>query len=152
MSAYLSALKMLARRELSEAQVRQRLIRRGHPPEDVDAAIDRLAREHAIDDGRVADAIVRTQALGKSRGRARVQREIERAGIAPAVAREALARAADSFDQDALADAALHRRLHGRAIGDEREFRRLYRYLIAQGFDGERALAALERHRGPARD
>ena len=52
---------MLGRRELSEAQVRQRLARRGHEPDSVDAAVARLRQERAIDDTRVAEAIVRTQ-------------------------------------------------------------------------------------------
>src|SRR5438046_2537924 len=37
---------MLARRELSEAQVRQRLARRGHAVDVIDAAIARLRAEH----------------------------------------------------------------------------------------------------------
>ena len=38
MSAYVDGLKMLARRELSELQVRQRLARKGHQP---DAIVDK---------------------------------------------------------------------------------------------------------------
>ena len=49
-SAYLAGLTMLARRELSEAQVRQRLLRKKHSPEAIDAAITRLKSERAIDD------------------------------------------------------------------------------------------------------
>ena len=47
-SCYIDALKMLARRELSEAQVRQRLHRRGHSDDEIDAAIGRLTSERAI--------------------------------------------------------------------------------------------------------
>ena len=71
---YLDALKMLARRELSEAQVRQRLARRGHDPESIDAAVARLKGERAIDDARVAEAIARTETAAKRRGRLRVSR------------------------------------------------------------------------------
>ncbi len=39
MSAYLEGLKMLARRELSEMQVRQRLARKGHEPQAIDEAV-----------------------------------------------------------------------------------------------------------------
>ncbi|MGH9347404.1 MAG: RecX family transcriptional regulator, partial [Vicinamibacterales bacterium] len=48
--AYLSGLEMLARRELSEAQLRARLARRRLDPDDVDAAVSRLRRERALDD------------------------------------------------------------------------------------------------------
>ncbi len=40
-SPYIDGLKMLGRRELSEAQVRQRLTRKGHGDEDIDAASGR---------------------------------------------------------------------------------------------------------------
>jgi len=39
---YIDGLKMLGRRELSERQVRQRLARKGHEPDAIDAAIARL--------------------------------------------------------------------------------------------------------------
>ena len=89
-SAYLDGLKMLARRELSEAQVRQRLSRRGHEPESIDAAVGRLKSERAIDDVRVAEAIARTETTIKRRGRLRVRRRIEHVGIDPPTARRAV--------------------------------------------------------------
>jgi regulatory protein len=148
MSAYVDGLKMLARRELSEAQVRQRLKRKGHDAEAIDDAIARLRDERAIDDARVADAIARTETSVKRRGRLRVRMEIERAGIAKSTATQAVKDVFDSIDDDALLEASLAKRLR-RAdhISDDREFQRLYRYLIAQGFDGDRVLRALERRR-----
>src|SRR5689334_16924860 len=102
---------MLARRELSEAQVRQRLARRGHGAEDIEQAIERLRGERALDDVRVAEAIARTQRT-KRRGRLRVRIEIERAGIAPALARRATDEAFDQADDDALLESAVEKRLH----------------------------------------
>ena len=41
------------------------------------------------------------------------------------------------------------KRLRGReAIADEAEFRRLYRYLIAQGFEADAVMKALNARRG----
>jgi regulatory protein len=151
-SAYLDALKMLARRELSEAQIRQRLARRGHSPEEVDAAAARLKQERAIDDRRVAAAIARTEVALKRRGRLRVRRQIEQAGIDRQVARRAVDEVFADLDEDALIEAALRRRLGQRAIEDDRDRQRLYRYLIAQGFDADRVLRAITRSstvRGP---
>jgi SOS response regulatory protein OraA/RecX len=43
---------------------------------------------------------------------------------------------------------SLARRLRGRdRITDDREFQRLYRYLIAQGFEGDRVLELLRQRR-----
>ena len=136
---------MLGRRELSEAQVRQRLARRGYEPDSVDAAVARLREERAIDDARVAEAIVRTQSSIRGRGRLRVLRAVESAGIAAAIARRAVDDVFEGLDPDALLEASLAKRLDEREpITDDAEFRRLYRYLIGQGFDADRIIAALK--------
>ena len=146
MSAYLDALKMLARRELSEAQVRQRLVRRGHPPDDIDETIARLREERAIDDTRVAESIARTQTSLKKRGKLRVRQHIESAGIAGATAKRAVDDLFAGIDDAALLEASLLKRLHGRErIADDRELQRLYRYLVGQGFDPDRVLAILRK-------
>jgi regulatory protein len=147
-SPYIDALRMLARRELSESQVRQRLVRKGHGADDIDSAIHRLREERAIDDTRVAEAIARTATAIKRRGKLRVRREIEQAGIAPTVARDALDAVFEGIDADELLQSALSRRLRGdRTIDDDREFNRLYRYLAAQGFESDRIVAALKARR-----
>jgi regulatory protein len=139
---------MLARRELSEAQVRERLARRGYEPGDIDAAIDRLKDQRAIDDARVAEAIARTQTSVKKRGRLRVRRQMESAGIGSAVAARAVDDTFDAIDDETLIEEALARRLRGgRGIADDAEFARLYRYLLAQGFDADRVLKTLGRRR-----
>jgi regulatory protein len=144
MNAYVDGLKMLARRELSEAQVRQRLARRGHDEDAIDRAVARLKAERAIDDARVAAAIARTETSIKRRGRLRVRRQIENAGIAAPVARRAVDDAFGEIDPGALLEAALGRRLRGgRAIADDREFQRLYRFLIGQGFGPDEVLRLL---------
>lgn len=135
---------MLARRELSEAQLRQRLTRRGHPPSSIDDTIARLIDERSLDDSRVAAAIARNEITMKRRGRLRVLRRIQAAGIAADVAHSVVAEAFQGVDADALLASALEKRLSaGRTIADKREFARLYRYLVGQGFDTERVLALL---------
>jgi regulatory protein len=150
--AYVAGLTMLARRELSEAQVRQRLLRRGLAPQDVEAAIARLKSERAIDDVRVAEAIARTEVSLRRRGRLRVDRRIQRAGVAPATARLAVDRIYGELDADAVLAAALDKRLGGRdRVADQKEFQRLYRYLIAQGFESDKVLAELRKRSMPSR-
>jgi regulatory protein len=148
-SAYLDGLKMLARRELSESQIRQRLARKEHNPEDIDAAVTRLREERAIDDVRVAEAIARTETSIRKRGKLRVRMQIERAGIAKAIARKAVDEVFGGIDDETQIEAALRKRLRGRdTIADDREFQRLYRFLVGQGFESDRALATLKRHKG----
>jgi regulatory protein len=146
-TAYLTALQQLARRELSEAQLRQRLSRRGFPSDDIDTAIDRLRQDGSLDDARVAAAIARSQLSIKKRGARRVRREIEAAGITSALAERAVAEVYAEVDADALMAAAIDRRLGTRRLDDDREMARLYRYLVGQGFDADKAMTALRKRR-----
>jgi len=148
MSAYDDGVTMLARRELSELQVRQRLARKGHGAEAIDEAIARLREERAIDDARVAEAIARTETSRRRRGKRRVRMQIQRAGISNATAKRAVDEVFDAIDDDALLEASLAKRLRGReTIADDREFHRLYRYLIGQGFEADRVMRALTARR-----
>ena len=148
-SAYIAALKMLSGRELSERQVRRRLARRGYDEDSIDAAIARLTRDRSLDDERAARAIAHAETSFKKRGKLRVKQRLAAAGIAPAVAQRAIQDTFEAIDADALMASALQKRLRGRErIADDREFQRLYRYLIGQGFEPERVLALLRSHRG----
>ena len=147
-TAYVDGLKMLARRELSEAQIRQRLARKGHAADTVAAAVERLLAERAINDQRVAEAIAHTEVTLRRRGKLRIRRQIEQAGIAPATARRAIDAVFGDIDDDALLETSLDKRLRGRIeIANDGEFRRLFRYLVGQGFESDRVVAALKRRR-----
>jgi regulatory protein len=146
--AHADALKLLARRELSEAQLRQRLTRRRHDADAIEAAIERLREDKSIDDTRVAEAIARSQTSLRKRGKLRVRLQIERAGIPGAIARRVVDEVFADLDADALLDAALAKRLRpGDDIADDRAFNRLYRYLVGQGFDSDRVIALLRTRR-----
>jgi len=139
---------MLAGRELSEAQVRQRLTRRGYDRPDIDQAIDRLKATGTIDDARAAAVIARRETTVRRRGKARVNSRLRAAGIAPDVADRTVEQLFQEVDADALLAASLERRLRGRtAIDDEKELQRLYRYLVGQGFEADRVLAKLRSKR-----
>src|SRR6476661_5187339 len=101
-SAYLDALHLLARRELSVQQLRERLIDREHAQGEIDRAIEHLIENKSLDDARVARAYVRTALKVKGRGRLRIQRELQLMGIDRAVAGEALGEAFGEVDERTL--------------------------------------------------
>ena len=142
--AYVAGLKMLARRELSEAQLRLRLARRAFAAGEIDAAIEQLRRERSLDDRRVALACARTEAGLRRRGRVRVLRHIESLGIARDIARAAVAEVFSELDEGTLLEQALERRLRGASLEDAATARRIHRYLIRQGFDPSRVTAMVE--------
>ena len=85
--AYTAALVMLGQRELSEAQVRTRLARRGCDADAITDALERLKRDRTLDDGRVARAAARLEAGIRHRGPARVRQRLQSMGLADDVVR-----------------------------------------------------------------
>ena len=152
-SAHTEGLKLLARRELSVAGVRARLLDRGYPAEEIEAAIARLLEQGALDDARVARAYARTAVTVKSRGRLRVKRELQQMGIAGDVAAEALGDVFGELDERTLIAQALQKKLRGRTrLTDTSEYARLYQYLMRQGFSPAGVMAALRRFRTGSHD
>ncbi len=144
--AYVTALGLLARRELAEAQLRTRLAKRKFEDAEIDAAMTRLRHERALDDRRTAQACARTQVRIKHRGRARIVRHIEALGINRDIAREAVAEVFADLDENALLEQALDRRIRrGLSLIDPIVFRRVHRYLLGQGFDPGRVTELLRR-------
>ena len=143
--AYALALTLLAARELSESQLRARLIRRKFDSDDVDDAIARLRADGTLNDRRVALALARMESAIKHRGRARVMQKVRQAGIDGDIAADAVREVFEDVDENALLDRALERRLRGKSPRDldERARARVVRALAAQGFSLERILKKL---------
>jgi len=144
-SAYNDALKLLARRELSAAEVRTRLLHRDHSPEEADAAIARLQVSRALDDRRVARAYARTALSVKGRGRLRVTRELQAMGIARDVIAEAVAEVFGDLDERTLIDKAIQKKRRGKPVKTTQERARLYQFLMRQGFTPAAVSAAVRR-------
>ena len=151
LSAYQDGLQMLARRELSTAQLRARLLDRDHNPEDVDAAIAQLTETGALDDARVARAYAETALNVKGRGRLRIQRELSEMGIDREVAAAALADVFGEVDERGLIANALRKKLRGGTkIDSPAEYARVYQFLMRQGFSPAAVSAALRAYRKQA--
>jgi regulatory protein len=147
-TAYVDALLLLGRRELSVKQLREHLLQRDHAREDVDRAIDLLLENRALDDERVAAAYVRTALKVKGRGRLRIQRELQEMGIEKDVAAAALAEAFGDVDERSLIAKALQKKLRGKQkIASQAEYARVYQFLMRQGFSPAAVNAALRAHR-----
>ena len=142
---YATGLAMLARRELSTAQVEQRLERKGFGPDQIAAAVGRLQRAGALDDERTAQALARRSAHVRMYGRLRALREIEGRGIGRDLARQAVDAVYGELDEQDLLERVLARRV-GRPLDSRAALRRVYQQLVRQGFDAAAALSALKRH------
>jgi regulatory protein len=132
--AYETGLRMLARRELSEAQLRLRLQRRQLDPDDIDRGVERLRREGALDDRRTALACARTEAQVKRHGRRRVLRQLQALGIDRGIATAAVTEVFADVDESSLLAQAIERRLRGASL-DRSTLQRVQRYLLSKGFE-----------------
>ncbi len=152
-SAYLDALHLLARRELSVAECRARLIDRDHSEEEIDAAIAHLLETGALDDGRVAHAHAETAVKVKGRGRLRILHELHARGIPKEAAGRAVADVLGNADERSLIAKAIQKRLrHGKPPSDRAELARLYQYLMRQGFTPDAVAGALRKYRTSGAD
>jgi regulatory protein len=145
------ALRLLARRPLSVAELRRRLASRGHDPRAVEWAVERLARAGYLDDLALAVEFILVRAARRGYGRERLLAELARRGVDPRTAAEAWTRALG--EEPELDRASLRRRVCAelaRAGGrlDARAYRRVYNALLRAGFDG----ASVESELAPYRD
>lgn len=133
---------MLSRRELSRAELTDKLIDRGFERDDVAEAVDRLADKRFVDDRRAAFAHVRTASRLKGRGRLRIQRELESRGFSRELTREALAEIPQDEDLHAIQRFIARKR---RTLDDTPEGRRkLFSQLLRRGFPADMISKALK--------
>ena len=74
------AMELLARREHSRLEQRQKLLQRGYPPAQIDPALDQLIEERLLDEGRYAELYACGRA-DKGYGPLRIARELRERGV-----------------------------------------------------------------------
>lgn len=143
-AARTAALLLLGRRELSTLQLRDRLRRKGFSDSVIDQALADLRSTGALDDSRAARARARHDLVVRRHGRARVLRQVQALGVDGDTARDAVSAAFDDVDEAQMIEDALTRRLRrGPFPTDPAAVRRLYGWLLRQGFDSEKVKQAL---------
>lgn len=138
-SAKVLAVRMLARREYSRAELSQRLARKGIPRDDIERALDELNAGGYLSDARFAQALVK-QKSGRY-GKRAIAHALREKGIAAPDAQAAMAPLAAI---DEVADAsALWQRRFGTAPANQREKARQVRFLLSRGYGLSVALRVL---------
>jgi regulatory protein len=129
--AHNAALRLLAYRPRSEREIRQRLFRRGLPPQVVQETIARLREQGLLSDDAFARFWVETRDQNSPRGRRLLWKELSAKGIEREIARQAIDAVAE---EDAALRAAQNkaRQLQGEEYPTFR--RRLGDFLLRRGF------------------
>jgi regulatory protein len=131
------ALRVLARRDHSEAELRQKLAGYGFSVADIDEAVERCYAYNYLDDARYALARCR-DILRTGRGVGpKILLELKRRGIPERIARETLAQAGAEISDAEVLRQQLKRRFPGflYASADAKERRRVVAYFQRRGFD-----------------
>jgi len=129
-TAYDKALGLLARREHSRRELRQKLDRGGFTRDETLAAVEQLGEQGYQDDERFAASLFRSR-VGQGYGPARIRAELRSQGVSDAAVRE-LIESAD-VDWHDLAASQL-RRKYGAASSDPAERARRAQFLLRRGF------------------
>ena len=133
------ALRLIARRPRSQAELARRLAEWGLPAADAAEVLDRLAAMGVVDDGALAAAVVSSR-RASAHGRLRVDADLERLEIAPEVGANIAATSPEA--ELARARRALGTR-HTPDPGDPGSVRRAAAFLARRGFDAETVATAL---------
>lgn len=128
------ALRFLASRSRSEAEVRRRLASRGVDAENIERVLARLRELGYVNDADFAAAVIRARTKGRARGRRLVAEELQAKGVREDVAEDALRQWYQ--DEVVVARPVAERqagRLHGCGFGEFRQ--RLGAFLVRRGFE-----------------
>jgi regulatory protein len=155
-AAFRGVLRALERRSFARKDLARRLVRRGHPPEATEAALDRAQRAGLLDDLEYAGRYVETRAQ-RGRGPSRIARDLLVMGVDRSVIDRALAeRWPSELNSRGLAAALAAKR--AAQLGDlpeETQRRRILGFLARRGFSGREVrgvVAEAVRRRGQAQD
>lgn len=145
-----AALRLLSFRARGRAEMTERLLKKGHPADLVDAVVNRLVELRLVNDGELTRSLVQAR-WGARQGEHRIRRDLRKRGLAVETINAALREAAAQTDSapggadrvyDALAQRA--RRLVG--LEPKVARRRLEGFLFRQGFDPDDVRSALRRY------
>ena len=153
-----AALGLLARRDLSEGEVRERLERREYAGPEVEEAVARLRDRGYLDDSALAKALAAGRAAGRLHGPNRVAAYLRKRLLPPDLIRAAIEEAFPGDAETELAKQAATRLAppggkapaipgeddgYGRRQEERKRRERLLRRLVGRGFTWDAALAAL---------
>jgi regulatory protein len=143
-AAYDAAVRMLARKPRSCAEVQKALLDAGADSEHVESVLSRLKAHRHLDDAELAsdEAVALLESKGLS-PEAAVYKLTSR-GIAQAVARPAVDAVREGRSEWALCERALQRRLKGRPLA-EKDAGREGRALARLGYEEEIVTRTIER-------
>lgn len=131
LDAYGKALDLLARREHSRRELKQKLDRGGYAREEAAEAVDRLGEQRYQDDERYAEVLIRTRSV-QGYGPMRLRAELKSHGLSDAQIRRLIDEAGIDWTESAAAQ--LRRRYGSKGPADPADRARRAQFLLRRGF------------------
>lgn len=133
----------LARRGMSEEELRRLLRSRGCEPAAVEAELERLREARLIDDAALAEQLVRTLHERKGLSRSALSHELQRRKLPSECIEQALSALDGNAERIAARVLALRRSSQLARLDPEVAERRLTGYLMRKGYSGAELLEAV---------
>jgi regulatory protein len=131
----------MGRRDYTAAELRERLIEKGHDAGEVDEQIELLTDDGTINDRRVATTAIRVASQVKGRGRMRIRQELIARGVSKALADELLAELPPDDEQAAIRKFLDRRRVPVDLPLPARQ--KVFQQLLRKGFTADAITRAL---------
>jgi len=142
------ALRVLARRSQSSAELKQKLSLRAASPAVVTAVLAKLRDYGMADDAKFAESFASSRLRNQGFGKMRVLRDLQSKRVGQAIAQRAVEKTFEGTEELDLARQFLERKYRGRSVAellkDERNMAAAYRRLRTAGFSGSVSLSVLK--------
>ncbi len=136
-----TALDLLARREHSTLELKEKLIRRDFEPGRIERVLESLAQDGLLSDARFAEAFVGYR-VRRGQGPLRIRRELDQRGVAAPLAERHLDAYRDAWLE--IASTARRKRFGVEPVRDYTERARQARFLQYRGFSTEQIMQVLD--------
>ncbi|MCF7800482.1 MAG: regulatory protein RecX [Candidatus Marinimicrobia bacterium] len=136
------AMRMLAQRERSEGEIRQKLHAR-QLGEFADAVIQNLQAKDYLNDERFARLFTRDKINLKRWGPQRIRKELYLKGVEKAIIERVLETAFDQTQIQETITALVEKKLRGKSTITDKERQRIWNYLLRQGYASSQIVPVL---------
>lgn len=150
------ALRLLAQRPYSTAELRQKLSRRADSPASATEVITKLREYGLADDAKFSEAFASSRLQNQGFGRMRVLRDLQAKRVASPVAKKAVDKTFAEVEEIDLARRYLERKYRGKnlaeLLSEEKGLAAAYRRLRTAGFSGRVSLSVLKSYSARANE
>jgi regulatory protein len=129
-----AALRMLARRALSEGEIRERLARREVPAPEIGTVLRRLRDARLVDDRALCADLVRVYREARRYGRLKILRTLRARRFPPGLVEEAMREASSPDGEIEAALAALRKKFREGVPPGREGAAKAFRFLAGRGF------------------